>query len=80
MKHQGHFKRADPMREAMQTRTLIADISRVVEILNVDIASEEQSAGVADLARSDYPVFARALRARRDNLLETISALQQRLV
>jgi len=56
------------------------DIARIVEILNVDISSEEQSAGVADPARAEYPALARTLRARRDNLLGTISALQQRLI
>jgi hypothetical protein len=80
MKHQGHLKRTDQLREATQARTLIADLFRIVEILNVDIASEEQAAGVTDPAGSKYPVLARALRARRDNLLDTISALQQRLV
>ena len=80
MRHQGHLKSTEQLREATQARTLIADLSRIVEILNVDIASEEQAAGVADLAHSEYPVLARALRARRDNLLDTISALQQRLV
>ena len=80
MKHQGHFKRADAVREAVQTATLIADLNRIVAILDVDIASEEQQAGVADLTRSEYPVLARALRARRDNLLETIGELRHRLV
>ena len=80
MKHQGHLKRTEQLREATQARTLIADLSRIVEILNVDIASEEQAAGTAVLARSEYPAYARALRARRDNLLDTISALQQCLV
>ena len=80
MKHQEQSRRTDELREATQTRALISDITRIVEILNVDISSEEQAAGVADPARTEYPVFARTLRARRDNLLETISALQQRLV
>jgi hypothetical protein len=80
MKHQGQSRRTAELREATQTRTLISDIARIVEILNVDIASEEQAAGVADPARSEYPALARTLRARRDNLLGTISALQQRLV
>ena len=74
MKQQGHRKRTGELREAMQTRTLIADISRI------DIVSEEEAAGVADLARSDYPTLARDLRARRDNLLETIAALRPPLV
>jgi hypothetical protein len=80
MKHQGQLKRTDELREATQTRTLISDLTRIVDILNVDIWSEEQAAGVADPARTEYPVLARTLRARRDNLLESISALQQRLI
>jgi hypothetical protein len=79
MKHQGHFRHVDPLREAMQTRGLIADISRIIDILNVDIASEEEAAGVTDLARPEYPVLARALRARRDNLLATVFKLREQL-
>lgn len=60
-----------------QTKALIADLSRVVAILNDDIASRELETGITDLARAEYPVVARELRARRDNLLETISTLQQ---
>ena len=80
MKHQGQLNRTAELREATQTRTLILDLMRIVEILNVDISSEEQAAGVADPARTEYPALARKLRARRDNLIETISSLQQRLV
>ena len=80
MKHQRHYRSADAVREATQARTLIADLSRIVDILNVDIVSEEQEAGMSDLALPEYPALARALRARRDNLLETISVLRQQLV
>ena len=80
MRHQRHFGSATPAREALQTRVLIADISRVVQILNGDIAAEEEQARVFDRSRFDYPILARTLTARRDNLLGTIAALQQRLV
>jgi hypothetical protein len=80
MKHQRHFGSATPAREALQTRVLIADISRVAQILNGDIAAEEEQARVFDRSRFDYPILARTLTARRDNLLGTIAALQQRLV
>ena len=80
MKHQRHYRSVDAVREATQARTLIADLSRIVDILNVDIVSEEQEAGMSDLALPEYPALARALRARRDNLLETISVLRQQLV
>jgi hypothetical protein len=57
---------------------LITDLYRLVDVLSVDIDFREQEAGVTDLARPEYPALARTMRARRDNLLETISALRQR--
>jgi hypothetical protein len=80
MKHQYHFGSATPAREALQTKHLIADINRVVQILDSDIAAEEEQARVFDRSRFDYPILARTLVARRDNLLGTIAALEQRLV
>ena len=79
MKHQRHFGTATPAREALQTRTLIADINRVVQILEGDIAAEEEQARIFDRSRTEYPMLARTLGARRDNLMGTISALEQRL-
>jgi hypothetical protein len=79
MKHQRHFGNATPAREALQTKTLIADISRIVHILDSDIAAEEEQARIFDRTRAEYPILARTMAARRDNLLNTISALEQRL-
>ena len=79
MKQQRHFEYRTPSREAMQTRTLIADIDRVVQILNSDIAAEEEQAGVFDRSLAEYPMVARTLAARRDNLKGTIAALERRL-
>src|SRR5215510_9179065 len=58
--------------EALQTRRLIADIGRIIEILNCDIADEEARAGVSDPSRPEYPILARALAARRENLQSTM--------
>jgi hypothetical protein len=80
MKHQRHFGSATPARDALQTKELIADINRVVQILGSDIAAEEEQAGIFDRSRFDYPILARTLAARRNNLLGTIAALEQRLV
>jgi hypothetical protein len=79
MKHQYHFESLNVWRETTQTKGLIADIDRIVQILNSDIASEEEQAGIFDCSRPEYPVLARALAARRDNLKDTIAALEQRL-
>lgn len=64
--------------EELQTSRLIADIRRVVDILNGEIAEEEKRCGVSNRQRPDYPMHARALIARRDNLKSTIALLEKR--
>ena len=64
---------------ALQTRALIADIRRLVDILNVEIAQEESLIGVSDPALPEYPMIARALTARRENLESTLASLEDRL-
>ncbi|MGZ5873941.1 MAG: hypothetical protein ACXWKP_17705 [Bradyrhizobium sp.] len=78
MKHQRHFE-TTASREAAQTRTLIADLYRIIQILNDAITTEEKLAGVFDHFQAGYPTHARELAARRDNLTETIAALELRL-
>ena len=68
-----------PSVRALQTRALIADIRRLVDILNVDIAQEESQIGVSDPTLPEYPMVARALVARRDNLESTLASLEDRL-
>ena len=55
MKQPRHFRRVNELRESTQATTLIADLSHIVDILNVEIACREQEAGVSDLARPEYP-------------------------
>jgi hypothetical protein len=80
MKHQRHFDASDvALKQATQIRTLIADLDRLVRILNSDIATEEERAGVADRSEAAYPMLARTLATRRNNLRGTVAALEQRL-
>lgn len=65
--------------EELQTFKLIEDIRRVVDILNGDIADEETRCGILDHNRPEYPMRARALIARRDNLESTIASLEKRV-
>jgi hypothetical protein len=78
MKHQRHFENPSSSREAEQTKSLIADLDRI-QITNVDVAADEERANVFDTMRPEYPILARTLKARRNNLLGTIAALRQRL-
>jgi hypothetical protein len=59
----------------LQIATLIGSLSRSVELLTVDIEHEEARAGVRDLSDPTYPVLARSLRVRRDNIGATIAML-----
>ena len=78
MKHQHHFE-TTASREAAQTKALIADLDRIVQILDDAISAEEELAGVSDHSQADYPMHARQMAARRDNLTDTIAALERRL-
>jgi hypothetical protein len=81
MKRQRHFERASDvaLREAAQISTMISDLDRLVRLLDCDITTEEERARISDRSEPAYPILARTLAARRDNLRDTITALEQRL-
>jgi uncharacterized UPF0146 family protein len=60
----------------LQIATLIANLSRSVDILTADVEHEEARAGVRDVSDPTYPVLARSLSTRRDNIRTTIASLQ----
>jgi hypothetical protein len=79
MNHQAHFGSACSPREAAQTTALITDLNRIVQSLTAEIAEEERKSGISDSTLSEYPMIARAMMNRRNNLQRTIAALEQRL-
>ena len=80
MKHQRHYGASlAALKEAEQIKKLIADLDRLVQIIACDIATEEERARVSDRSDAAYPILARVLAARRDNLRGTIAALEKRL-
>jgi hypothetical protein len=60
----------------LQIVTLIESLSRSVELLTVHIEHEETRVGVRDVSDPAYPVLARSLRTRRDNIRTTIASLE----
>ena len=60
----------------LQIAALIGDLSRKADILTADIEHEEIRSGVRDLADPAYPVLARSLRVRRENIGATIISLE----
>jgi hypothetical protein len=65
--------------KAGRLETMIADLSRVVKILDVDIATEEEQSQIYDQTNAEYPMLARTIVARRENLKATISVLEAKL-
>jgi len=60
----------------LRIATLIADLSRSVALLTVDIEHEETRVGVRDLSDPTYSVLAQSLRQRRENIRTTVVALE----
>jgi hypothetical protein len=80
VKHQRHFDTtAASQREATQIWKMIGDLHRSVQLLDCDITAEEERTRVSDMSDAAYSILARMMATRRDNLMDTIDALKQRL-
>jgi hypothetical protein len=58
---------------------LIGDLDRRTQLLEGDIGAEENRARVFNRSDDAYPIAARILAVRRDNLKATIGTLEQQL-
>lgn len=81
MRMQRHFEITNVIahRETTVITAMMDDLRRTVEILDCDVATEEERVRVFDKSDPHYPILARTLAARRDNLKLTVAALGQRL-
>lgn len=70
--------RESAVREVAVISKILADLVRTVQLIETDIAVEEERAGVSNRSDVKYPILARTLIGRRDNLRITIAALEQR--
>jgi hypothetical protein len=80
MKQQRHFDTSKAaQREAVQIWKMIVDLDRYVQLLNCDITTEEERTRISDRSDAAYSILARMMATRRDNLKDTITALERRL-
>src|SRR3984893_7648125 len=73
------FQVDETRRRVAQIETMIAEFSRMAQELEREIAIEEQRAGISDISHFAYPTYARAVRARRDNLQRSAEELTTQL-
>lgn len=66
-------------RTVSRIRTMLVELEREVANLDVSISSELTLARVRDPAHPAYPISARMMEARRQNLKATVAALSERL-
>ena len=63
----------------MRLQAFIADLQWRIQLISSDIADHEQQTGVFNVTNVRYPLIAKGLRERRDNLVATIATLEARL-
>lgn len=73
------FQVEEKRRRLNQIEMMIAEFNRMAAELDREIASEEQKSGIKDVAHYAYSTYARAARARRDNLLHSAQELKGQL-
>jgi hypothetical protein len=81
MKRRYHFGNANntAVRESARIEALIVDLGRRAQLLEDDIAAEEERARVFNHSDAAYPIAARILAVRRENVKATIAMLEKRL-
>ena len=81
MKRRYHFGNANSasLSEMVRVSALINDLDRRAQLLECDIAAEEERARVFNRSDAAYPIAARILAVCRDNLKATIATLERRL-
>jgi hypothetical protein len=67
-------------REVTVISKILADLVHTVELIESDIVAEEERARISNRSDAKYPILARSLIERRDNIRMTIAALEQRLI
>jgi flagellar FliJ protein len=73
------FQADEKRRRVIQLQTMIAEFSRMTGDLDREIATEEQRVNISDPLHFAYPTYARAARARRDNLAQSLAGLRAQL-
>ncbi|WP_051346244.1 hypothetical protein [Bradyrhizobium sp. th.b2] len=71
--------RANAIREVAVVNKIVADLIRTLEMIESDIAAEEERVSISDRSDPKYPILARSLIERRNNIKMTIAALEQRI-
>jgi hypothetical protein len=81
MKQARHFENVTPTtsRGVACIATLLEDMQRVVNLLEDEVAAENERSRIRGYSEAESSIRAKALAERRDNLNATIATLETRL-
>ena len=79
MKRQYQSETPQSRRAVTQVATMIAEMKRVVALLDEDITATEVRTGILDKADIAYPPLAKSQWERQNNLKRTIAELQRHI-
>ncbi|MCC8938997.1 hypothetical protein H8A99_21595 [Bradyrhizobium sp. Arg68] len=78
MHHRYETVRGSTGRESTISKMLF-DLVLACQLIEADVATEEERAGIYDRSDRTYPILAKSLNERYDNLKGTIATLEKRL-
>jgi flagellar export protein FliJ len=73
------FRYEEKRRQVSEIEAMIADFLRKQDDLDQQVKMEETRTGIADPSHFNYSLTAKAIRGRRDNLLQSIEDLRDQL-
>lgn len=73
------FQAEEKRRRVGQLNAMIGEFTRMANELDREIGQEERRANISDPTHFAYPTYARAARARHDNILASIAELRGQL-
>ncbi|SNY91107.1 flagellar export protein FliJ [Cohaesibacter sp. ES.047] len=73
------FQVDEKRRQVGQIELMITEFEGMIRDLDTQIAVEEEKAGINDVGHFAYPTFAKAAHQRKENLLVSISDLNEQL-
>ncbi len=73
------FEVEERQQKVADIEAMIEDFTRVADELERQLRYEEQRSGISDPNHFAYPIYAKAARQRRDNLVESIRDLNAKL-
>lgn len=72
--------RFETPREVTAISKILTDLAQTVQLIEADIIAEEERTKISDRSDPKYPLLAKSLIERRDNIRMTIASLEARLI